>query len=208
MPTTDFRPVVKLFVRRGSGRANPSYHAVTPMNDRSSAAGARDRLAKSAPSWPRRSNRRADIRVKQIIGNDQRVDVAPLEQARTPLPIALRRMSLVVAGRADGAKVGWVVVTSVSPFDNVICNGGPARAVNEPQLAHVAIPLEHEGADGTPRGCAMKGATHIVLVLQLPAIPPDRLVHRRSHRNGGTLRLGTNFREDTYLTGLAGPVVK
>jgi hypothetical protein len=66
----------------------------------------------------------------------------------------------------------------------MVGNRGPDLTAWEPELAAIAIPFEHDGPDGTPRGCAIEGAAHNVLVLQLPAIPLDRLVHWRSHRNG------------------------
>jgi hypothetical protein len=47
----------------------------------------------------------------------------------------------------------------------VIGNRGPDLTAVEPELAQVAIPLEHEGPDGTPRRRAMEGAARIVLAL-------------------------------------------
>jgi hypothetical protein len=115
---------------------------------------------------------------------------------------------LVTAGRAGGTLVFRTVAAAEPSFHDVVSNRGPDLAAGEPELAEIAIPLEHQGPDGTPRGGAIEGAAHIVLVLQLPAIPVDRLVQRRSHRNGGALRMWTSARKDTHLKRLAGPVVK
>jgi hypothetical protein len=117
-------------------------------------------------------------------------------------------MPLVVAGRAGGSLVLRAIAAAEPPLHDVVGDRGPDLTAREPELAEIAIPPEHEGSDGTPHGRAIEGAAHIVLVLQLPAIPLDRLVHRRSHRNGAALRQWTDSRKDTYLKRLTGPAVK
>jgi hypothetical protein len=110
-----------------------------------------------------------------------------------------------MAGRAGGTLVLRAIASAEPPLHDVVRYRGPDLTAREPELAEMAIPFEHDGPDGTPREGAIEDTAHIVLVLQLPAIPLDRLVHRRSHRNGAALRkvrgnevlppaLGTNFR--------------
>jgi hypothetical protein len=97
-------------------------------------------------------------------------------------------------------------IASAEPsLHNVVGNRGPDLTARESELAETAIPLEHEGPDGTPRGCAIEGAAHVVLTHLLTSVPPDRLMDRRSHRDGWAFRkalvngrsaaaLGTNSR--------------
>ena len=111
-------------------------------------------------------------------------------------------------------------IASAEPsIDDVVGNRGPDPTAGEPELAEIAISLEHEGPDRTPCGRAIEGAAHVVLMHLLTGVPSDRLMDRRSHRNSRALRKapGTRktpagrrnkFPEDSYLKRLAGPVVK
>ena len=128
-------------------------------------------------------------------------------------------MPLVVAGRADGAQVRFVVAAAVTPFDDMICNGCPARAAHELQLAHVAIALEHAGSHRTPWLRVIEAVPRVVLTHRLTGVPPDRLMHRRSHEElrgtpQGRAKLGfagwpgIEFLDYVYLKRLAGPTVK
>jgi hypothetical protein len=123
-----------------------------------------------------------------------------------------------MAGRAGGTLILRTIASAEPSLHDVVGDRGSGLTARESELAEIAVPLEDEGADGTPRGCAIEGAAHIVLVLQLPAVPPDGLMHRRSHRNGGhsarfreqgvAACAGNELPEDRHLKRLVGPAVK
>jgi hypothetical protein len=70
-----------------------------------------------------------------------------------------------MARRAGSTLVLRAIASAEASLHDVVCNRGPNLTAGEPELAEIAIPLEHEGPDGTPRGRAIDGAAHIVLVL-------------------------------------------
>ena len=93
-----------------------------------------------------------------------------------------------MAGRAGGTLVLRAIAAAEPSLHDVVGDRGPDLTAGKSELAEIAISLEHEGPDGTPRRCAVEGAAHIVLTHHLAGVPSDRLMDRRSHRNDATLR--------------------
>ena len=110
------------------------------------------------------------------------------------------------------------IAAAEPPLHGVVRDRGQDLTARESELAEITIPLEHEGPDGTPPGCAIEHAATLCSRITCPVSHRTGLwtgarigmadTPQDSAKPGVAACAGNELPEDSHLKRLAGPAVK